>query len=169
MVTVYMGFMPRCLLTKYYIEAMINERIVDVAINNLNNRHVRGNLGYEKEGVSNRVERYGCDVGEAWAVYFCELVWSFSYGHGNRDIRARLGYIFDGDANTVLMKVMEKSERYRYVFSSVPRDGSIAVFKRSGGTGGHMAIVIGHNASTFFAIGGRVKGTLSDKWFYPGN
>jgi hypothetical protein len=136
----------------------IEQEIVDIAYSFLGQEEIRGNKGFKDARFQELMETVGWQFGQAWCVYFVELVWRLAYANQNSLIEARLSELFSGGA----VKTYNRFKKYgSFEISQVPSKGAIIIWQnwKNGEPywTGHAGVVVKTLSNSFLSIEGNTN------------
>ncbi len=137
---------------------VINEIIIKKANSFLNQKEIKGNKGFIDKKFEEYMETVGWISGEAWCVYFVELVWWSAYAEYNSFIIPKLKLLFSGSAVQTLIN-FKKDKTFK--ISDEPEKGSIVIYQTYNDLkphwSGHAGIVVDFNKTDVFLIEGNTN------------
>jgi hypothetical protein len=139
----------------------INDIITKIALDNLGQEEIRGNLGFKDPEFERRMQAVGFKKGHAWCSYYAELVWKLAYQQYDATMNDTLDKLFSASA-VQTWKNFKKAIEFETTL--VPDEGSLVVWQTyKNGTPhwtGHIGIVIKYDQESDSLI--TVEGNTND-------
>jgi len=136
---------------------IINDKIVEIAKRYIGQQEIRGNKGFVDLDFQSKIGEMGWEVGQAWCMYFCELVWKEAYSDYDGMVDF-LDKLFSAGA----VKTFNNFKCSDFMISRDPVPGAIIIWQtyKNGGFywTGHGGIYISPmNASYFHTVEGNTN------------
>jgi hypothetical protein len=104
---------------------MNGKEIVETAMSFVGQKEIAGNKGFRDKKFQGLMEEVGWNKGQAWCVYFCEMVWKQAY-EMDRSFVSKLDRLFNAGAVKTYNNFKSDGN---FVVDKIPKPGCIVIWQ----------------------------------------